>query len=157
MERRIAICHTQVKFVEDLVARVPGEDFPLFETKQNALMFAAALGYHLQRRVPLNARDASSAIRFDIFEKNLDDGFVACAAIATAGELGVLGGDREDEMAGMFEEFANAGLAELHVRVWGKPEPLQGLIALMNEARFLVVDQGLEGVDSGVLADLLKR
>lgn len=157
MERRIAICHTQVNFVDDLVARVPGEEYPLFETKQKALMFAAALGFHLQRRVPLTARDASSAIRFDIFQKNIDDGFVACAAIATAGELGVLVGSREDEIGVLFEEYANAGLAELHLRVWGKPEPLQGLIALMNDARFLVIDQGLEGVDSGVLADLLKR
>jgi dnd system-associated protein 4 len=157
MERRIAICQSQLKFIEDLVTNVPGEDFSLFDTKQKAMMFAAAVGYHLQRRLPLVSRDASSAIRFDIFEKNLDDGFVACVAIATKGELGVLAANREDELGVVFEEFANAGLAELQLRVRGKPEPLQALITLMLDARFPEIEEGLEGMDAGVLADLLRR
>ena len=155
MERRIATSQSQVGFLEDLVTDVPGEEFPLFETKQKALMFAAALGYHLQRRNTLSARDASTAIRFDIFEKNLDDGFVACLAIATLNELSVLGANREDELAVVFEEYASAGLDEIQSKVWGKPEPLQSLISLMGDARFPLDNEGLEGLDAGILAGIL--
>jgi dnd system-associated protein 4 len=119
MERRIATSQSQVKFLEDLVSPVPGEDYPLFETKQKALIFAAALGYHLQQRSSLVNRDASTAIRFDIFEKNLDDGFVACLGVATQKELGILGAQREDDLAGIFEEYASAGPD-------GDPEPRLG-------------------------------
>lgn len=157
MERRIATTQAQVKILEDLVSQVGGEEYSLFETKQKALMFAAALGFHRQRRTPLGAKDAATAIRFDIFEKNLDDGFVACLAVATTDELGVLAQSREDELATVFEEFASAGLAELQQKVLGRPEPLQALVALMNDARYPLEEEGLEGLDAGVLADLLRR
>jgi dnd system-associated protein 4 len=157
MERRIATGQDQIRFLEDLVTNVPGEEFPLFETKQKALMFAAALGFHLERRNPLTSRDASTAIRFDVFEKHLDDGFVSCLAVATTNQLGVLSPNREDELALIFEEYASAGLAEIQARVWGRPEPLQALVALINDARISHQSEGLEGLDSGVLADLLRR
>lgn len=157
MERRIATSQSQVKFLEDLVSPVPGEDYPLFETKQKALIFAAALGYHLQQRSSLVNRDASTAIRFDIFEKNLDDGFVACLGVATQKELGILGAQREDDLAGIFEEYASAGLTAIQNRVWGRPEPLQALIALMDEARHPPAGDVLDGLDPSILADMLRR
>lgn len=157
MERRIAIAQSQTKFLEDLVADAPGETYPLFVTKQKALMFAAAIGFHLKRRSPVLNRDVSTAIRFDIFEKNLDDGFVACLGVASGNDLGVLSDQREDELANLFEEYASAGLAELQAKVWGRPEPLQALIALMGEARHPPADANLEGLDPSIFADMLRR
>lgn len=157
MERRIATTQTQAKILEDLVSQVPGEDFPLFETKQKALMFAAALGFYRQHRSQLHARDAGTAIRFDIFEKNLDDGFVACIAVATRNELGVLSQQCEEDLAVIFEEYASAGLAEIQAKILGRPEPLQALVALMGDARNPISTEGLEGLDAGILVELLGR
>lgn len=157
MDRRIAITQTQVKLLEDLISPVPGEEYALFETKQKALMFAAALGFHLGRKTVLTARDASTAIRFDIFEKVLDDGFVAALAVSACGELGVLSESRTDELAQLFEEYACTGLLELQSKVIGQVDPLQALIAVMGEARFPRDESGLEGMDHNVLADLLGR
>jgi dnd system-associated protein 4 len=157
MDRRIATTQAQVKTLEDLVSPVPGEDYPLFDTKQKALMFAAALGFHMARKAPLAARDQSTAIRFDIFEKALDDGFVAALAVSACGELGVLAEAREDEFAQIFEECANAGLMELKSKVLGQVDPLHALIAVMADARFPEDESGLEGLDHGVLAGLLGR
>ena len=157
MDRRIATTQAQVKLLEDLVSPVPGEDYALFDTKQKALMFAAALGFHLRRSPSLTARDASAAIRFDIFEKAMDDGFVAALAVSSRGELGILAEAREDELAQLFEEYASAGLSELQSRVLGQVDPLQALIAVMGEARFPQDEPGLEGLDQSVLADLLGR
>jgi dnd system-associated protein 4 len=156
MDRRIGTTQAQSKILEDLLSQVGGEEYSLFETKQKALMFAAALGFHRQRRAPLGTRD-SNPVRFEIFEKNLDDGFVACLAVATTDELGVLAQSREDDLATVFEEFASAGLAELQQKVLGRPEPLQALVALMNDARYPLDEEGLEGLDAGVLAELLRR
>lgn len=105
----------------------------------------------------LGTRDAGAAIRYDIFRNNLDDGFVDCLGVAVTGELGVLSIEREDELATIFEEFASAGLTELQLKVIGRPEPLQALIALMNDARSPVDEDELEGLDVGVLAELLRR
>lgn len=157
MERRLAAAAAHAPLLDVLVNPAPGEDFPLFETKQKALMFAAALGGHVGRRTALSARDASAAIRFDIFEKALDDGFVHCLAVAETNGLGILADSREEELAQIFEEYACTGLNEIQNRVIGQPEPLQALVHLMNDARFPLVEEGLEGLDSDVLVDLLGR
>lgn len=156
MERRIGVSPAHSRLLEDLVSSVGGEQYSLFETKQKALMFAAALGFHLNTRTPLDARDASTAIRFDIFEKNLDDGYIACLGIASLGDLGILGESRRDELATIFEEYASAGLSVIQHRVIGKPNPLQALVSLIldNESQ---PEQALEGVDPSLLAKLLRR
>lgn len=156
MERRIGISSAQASILEDLVRNVPGESYSLFDTKQKVLMFAAALGFHLARRNELGSRDAGSAIRFDIFEKNLDDGFVHCLAVAERGELSVLAEAQEEELAGIFEEYANAGLAEMASRLLGRAEPLQALVDLMLSAKDSAPEEGLEGLDPSLLNDLMR-
>ena len=157
MERRLASATAHAQLLDQLINPAPGEDFALFETKEKALMFAAALGVHVGRRTPLASRDASAAIRFDIFEKAMDDGFVHCLAICETGGLAILADSREEELAQIFEEYACTGLNEIQARVVGQPEPLQALVHLMNDARFPLVEEGLEGLDSDVLVGLLGR
>ena len=156
MERRIGVSANQNSILEDLIRNVPGENYALFETKQKALMFAAALGYHLQRSQKLGSRDAGSAIRFDIFEKNLDEGFVHCLAVAESEDLGILSDANEEQLAVIFEEYASAGLVEMQSRLIGRPEPLQALVDLMNSVREVSTDETLEGLDPSILSDLLR-
>jgi dnd system-associated protein 4 len=156
MDRRIAAASTYTKFLDDLVNVVPGEEYALFETKQKALMFAAALGHRSGRRTPGN-RDASAAIRFDIFEKALDDAFVYCLGIKEFETLQILGDANVDDLATMFEEYANTGLAELQKKVVGQPNPLDALVDLMLAARNPSTEEGLEGLDADVLAEILGR
>jgi dnd system-associated protein 4 len=156
MDRRIAAASTYTKLLDDLVSHVPGEDYALFETKQKALMFAAAIGYQAGRRTPGN-RDASAAIRFDIFEKALDDAFVYCVGVAETETLQILGEGRADELATMFEEYANTGLAEIQKRVIGQPNPLDALVDMMLSARNVASEEELEGLDPHVLAEIFGR
>ncbi len=79
-------------------------------------MFAVALGHHLGERTPLTRK--GSAIRFDIFEKALDDGFVNTMAVAETGELEVLAPERAEGRAMIFEEYAHTGLRELDRRCY---------------------------------------
>lgn len=157
MDRRIGVTPAQLKLLEELTSPVPGQNFALFDTKQKALMFAASLGMHLKRRIPLASRDQGTAIRFDIFEKALDDGYAYCIAVADTAGLNILGTAHEEEFGRLLEEYANAGLAELQARVIGGGDWLQALIALMNEARYPRSDEGLEGMDPGILSNLLGR
>lgn len=157
MDRRIGTIPAHSKVLDELTTLVPGEHYALFETKQKALMFAAALGFYRSRPLKLVSRDAGAAIRFDIFEKAMDDGFVAALAVSASTDLNVLGDLEQECFANIFEEFANAGLAEIQVKVIGEAEPLQALIALMGEARFPQDETGLEGLDPSILIHLMGR
>ncbi|MFN8626109.1 MAG: DNA phosphorothioation-associated protein 4 [Candidatus Binatia bacterium] len=159
MERRIsAPADSGIRSTLDrLTTTQPGYDFPFFETKQKALMFAAALGRHLGRRVPLGQRDAGTAIRFDIFEKAVDDGFLSALAVEEAKHLDALRETREDERATIFEEFAHAGLVELNRRCSSPGQtPLDVLLDLIEEARTTTETTDLPGMDAAVLRTLIE-
>ena len=138
--------------LESLTTASRRDDFPLFETKQKALMFAAGLGRRLNRRKPLKTRDARSAIRFDIFEKNSDDDFVYALAVHDSGDLQVLHPDREEDVATTFEEFANAGLQEI-LRLSSRTgaDTFDVMMHLVQEAR-----SSLEVPPDGLDADVFK-
>ena len=90
MDRRIAAPKGLDGVLEQLVNKLPGKGLALFETKQKALMFAAALGHKLGKRTAVTQRDASTAIRHDIFQKAMDDGYMSALAIAEASDLTIL-------------------------------------------------------------------
>src|SRR5689334_21177039 len=91
--------------LEQLTSPLVRGEPPLFETKQKALMFAAALGRRRSERLPLERK--GSAIRFDIFQREADDGYIDALAIATISDLRVLGEARSDERVQIFEEYAH--------------------------------------------------
>jgi dnd system-associated protein 4 len=161
MDRRIAAPKGKdmEALLERLTTRLPGENFALFETKQKALMFAAGLGHRLGRRSPVPTRDASTAIRFDIFEKANDDGFIYALAVAEEGELRILAESREDELITIFEEFAHSGLEEINRRCFlnATSDPLDALVAMISSAREVlpVASDNLPGMDGDILRGLL--
>ena len=128
-------------------------DPPLFETKQKALMFAAALGRRRRERTPLERKGV--AIRYDVFQRVLDDGFIDALSIAEAGELQVLSPDRAEERVQVFEEYAYTGLKEMIERCFRRSgDPLEELLAIADELRGEPAE-GLEGIDPSVLQKLM--
>lgn len=133
MNCRIATPSDLDELPDSLFNPHPGGQIALFQTRQKAIMFSVALGHHLGKRTPL-ARKGSN-IRFDIFEKALDDGFVNASAVAGTGELEVLPPERAEERALILEEYAHTGLRELERRCYGdEGDPLQALIGLTEHA-----------------------
>ena len=81
----------------------------LFETKQAAMMFAAAVGYRFGSRKPLDS--GGEGIRWNIFEKNRDEAFINALALAAKKDHAVLDpdGPQNEELATIFEEYAAGG------------------------------------------------
>jgi dnd system-associated protein 4 len=101
-----------VRFIDSVLgSQGTSRPYPLFRTKQKLLMFAAALGWRDQKRLPLARR--GDGIRYDVFEKALDDAFVDALAVAATDDLKVLSDARSEERLRIFEEFAHAGLREM--------------------------------------------
>lgn len=123
-----------------------------FQTKQKALMFAAALGYHAGRRVPFASAD--EPIRWDVFERAGDDPFLAVLAVAVGGGLDILADETDDDAVAVFEEYANGGLAELEERVLNSPtDVLDELLRLLTSVRNAEGERpkGLEGISADQL------
>ncbi len=127
--------------------------FPaLFETKQKALMFAAALGRRRDKCTELERKGV--AIRYDIFQRDLDDGFIDALAIAATGDLRVLAPERAEERILIFEEYAHTGLKEMTERCFERSgDPLEELLVIADELR--ATPQGLNGMDPNVLRKLM--
>jgi dnd system-associated protein 4 len=127
------------------------EDGP-FQTKQKAMMFAAALGHHAGKREAFSSAD--EPIRWGIFENAGDDPFLAALAVAEAGGLEALSDGGDEDYPTVFEEYANGGLMELEERVLDQPaDVLDQLIRLLTAARRRdeASPQGLEGLTSDQL------
>jgi len=120
-----------------------------FQSKQKALMFAAAVGVNLGSRKKLSSPDV--AIRWDIFERNNDDTFIHALAVAETGGLEILNnasGDSEDLIT-IFEEYSKAGLQYLKGQVLNSPgDVLDELIqfSLSMERSSDTDSRGLQGI-----------
>lgn len=140
--------------LERLVAADPQGRHPLFETKQKAMMFAAALArWREAERSPLDRK--GTAIRYDIFQRDYDDGYVDALAIsAFDGDLKVLAPERDEDRITVFEQYAQAGLEEMIDRFNRPGDPLEAMLALVEESRATPSD-GLDGFDQEALRKLL--
>ncbi len=117
------------------------------QTKQKALMFAAALGAYQNRREPFSS--AEEPIRWQIFENNGDDAFIYALAIAETGGFEVLADEDGERYVSLFEEYANGGLEYLEEHVINQPVGvLDALIDLLVQVRRHASDThpGLEGI-----------
>lgn len=140
--------------LEKLVVADPQGKHALFETKQKALMFAAALARwrDAERRT---VERKGTAIRYDIFQRALDDGYVDALAISAHGnDLKVLAPERDEDRITVFEQYAQSGLEEMIDRFNRPGDPLEAMLALVEEARAEPA-AGLEGIDQGALRKLL--
>ena len=123
-----------------------------FQTKQKALMFAAAVGVHFGRREALDASEES--IRWQIFLNNGDDAFIQALGVAETEGLEVLADEEGEAYVGLFEEYANGGLAYLEQHVLNQPvDVLDALVDLLLQVRRGSERQrgGLENIAPGQL------
>ena len=147
MDKRIA----PPKEFEEMLDRLT-EPPLVFDTKQKAMMFAAALGRRMGKRTAIEKR--GTAIRFDIFERALDDGFVDALATETVADLRVLSEARDEERVLIFEEYAHAGLKEIERVCFKQPgDPLHNLLRLTDDVR--AQDPAIPGMDPNVLKNLV--
>jgi dnd system-associated protein 4 len=137
MERRIAPpgAAELVALMEKLTQALPGSGRTegIFKSKQKVLMFAAALGLKKGERRVLEKR--SEPIRYAIFQGALDDIFISALAIAATGDLKVLSAERLDERITIFEEYAHAGLVELHTLLSKPGDDLEYVLQTVMDSR----------------------
>jgi dnd system-associated protein 4 len=145
MDRRIAPPREYEEFLDRLT------DEGLFETKQKAIMYAAALGQYLKKRTPVERRGV--AIRYDIFANVLDDSYINAAAVADAKDLKLLAQDRLEERVTIFEEYVHTGLAEMQRRLSQPGSQLDALLKMAYDARH-GAESDVVGIDPDVLRDL---
>ena len=154
MDRRISPPRELEDILDLLTEPAAGSGLPpLFQSKQKALMFAAALGHSLGERLPLEKK--GTAIRIDVFEKALDDGYMDSLAVAETGQLQVLGPTQDEVRVTVFEEYAHRGLVEIKRRCYTESgDPLRILLGMADDARN-PSDVELKGLDPGVLRGLV--
>ena len=154
MKGRVAPPKSLEDELEKLVMPDPQGKHPLFETKQKALMFAAALArWRGAERREVDRK--GTAIRYEVFQGALDDGYIDALAIsAFEGDLKILSPDKDDTRIEVFEEYAQTGLKEVIERFNRTGDPLESLLALVDEVR-AQPPEGLEGIDHNALSKLL--
>lgn len=124
----------------------------VFDTKQKAMMFAAALGFATGTRRKLERKAAG--IRYDVFEGSLDDGFINALAVFETGDLKVLSEARVNERIDIFEEYAHAGVEVISRLCAQEGNGLDSLIRRTLEAQ--EVGSEIPGIDPAVLRNLLR-
>jgi len=129
-------------------------DDGIFETKQAAMMFAAAVGYRFARRKTLDS--PGEGIRWNIFERNRDDAFVNALGISEVREISILDPDsaQNADIATVFEEYAAGGFEYLdqHMKETAG-DFLETFLGLVQQFRVSQSQPpvGLEGLDRGAL------
>jgi len=139
---------------EELINLLVDEEQGVFETKQAAMMFAAAVGFRFAGRKPLDS--GGEGIRWNIFEKNRDDAFINALALADRKELSVLAPEvqQTDDAPTIFEEYAASGFDYLDQYLKDTPgDLLENLLALVQKYRSSQrgTPAGLEGLGTGAL------
>jgi dnd system-associated protein 4 len=100
---------------EDVVKVLTSGDAPLFKEIWRLVLFAAAVGYHFDRRDKLGAVDSGKAFPPNYISNPAWPGVHYLLALVCTSEPHVLSGtdESDDERITIFEEYANGGLAVL--------------------------------------------
>lgn len=111
-----------------------------FPTFRDALLFAAALGSHFQRRIPFEAA-AGDPIRYEtLVGPSFSEALVGMIAVnEVPDDAEIMDSSRLDERVRIFEEYANGGLEYIQEQVNVRHQP----------AEVVVVSLVLEALESG--------
>jgi dnd system-associated protein 4 len=105
---------------DDLLVQLVGQG--PFQELRDVLVFAAAVGWHENRRMPLAAR--GEPIRWEVAaNRRGTEPLVNMIAASASGDPEILADDRFDERLAIFEEYANGGLEILRGLLAAEPRP----------------------------------
>ena len=121
---------------EEMVRRLAEEPHPacgkaIFATMRELVCFAAALGFQVKRRVPIDG--PTNEIDARIFERSetaMD--LLYLIALSEEKQSDVLMPDREEQATRIFEEYVAGGLAEIREWTLARPEDQYGDQALLT-------------------------
>ncbi len=105
----------------------------IFETKQKAMMFAAAVGRAMKRDVKDRGKQGEG-IRMEYFERARDAAFIDALGVTASTDLAALDSSRDEERVETFEKYAAGGMRELQRACYeGGLKPLEGILALIDK------------------------
>jgi dnd system-associated protein 4 len=117
---------------DDLLAKLV-EEGP-FEAMRDALVFAAAVGWWRQRRLPI--QQAGEPIRWDVMTgRRGTEALVNLLAVAVhPADLTILSGERFGDRIAIFEEYAHGGLEIINELLRSPKPPVEVFRDLVLEA-----------------------
>jgi dnd system-associated protein 4 len=121
---------------EPIVKALTDGEQPCFREIFRLLIFSATLGFKLERREPLEKVDSGKAVPEAYFTNSpVWPGLVYLIGLVETSSTSVLQGtdEADDNLAKVFEEYANGGLAYLKERFADKDLEIVDLIDVINE------------------------
>jgi dnd system-associated protein 4 len=121
---------------EPTVKALTDGEQPCFREIFRLLIFSAMLGFKLERREPLDKVDSGKAVPEAYFTNSpVWPGLLYLIGLVETSSTSVLQGtdEADDNLAKVFEEYANGGLAYLKERFADKDLEIVELIDVINE------------------------
>lgn len=88
----------------------------IFKTVKELMVFAALVGYQLDKFEPLSSKVNSGGVTLGTFSKTKHDAYIYMLALAKNPSLDLLKDENLKEAIGIFEAYCNAGLK--HIDNW---------------------------------------
>ncbi len=130
---------------EELVQQLTSGEQTCFTEIWRLVLFAAMLGYKIERREPLGHRDSGKAMMESYFANcPAWPGAVYLLGLVKTGSTGVMqsGETSENELLTIFEEYANGGLSYLEEQLRGRTPTLLSILDIINGVTAVRVEGG---------------
>lgn len=130
---------------EPIVKALTDGDQPCFREIFRLLIFTALLGMKLERREPLEKVESGKAVPEAYFTNSpVWPGLIYLIGLVETSSTSVLEGtdEADDNLAKIFEEYANGGLAFLKERFADKDLDIVAVIDVINELTAVVEARG---------------
>lgn len=116
IQRRLSFAKDKREIIEQLAGQRP------FRENRDVLVFAAAVGWHEKRSVPLASKD--EPIRWETAtNRRGTEALANMIAAVDSEDPEILSDDRFDERLEIFEQYANGGLEILRGLLANEPRP----------------------------------
>jgi dnd system-associated protein 4 len=145
-QRRLNFAKDKRELIEQLAGHRP------FRENRDVLVFAAAVGWHEKRKVPLAAKD--EPIRWETAtNRRGTEALANMIAAVESGDPEILSDDRFDERLEIFEQYANGGLEVLRGLIDSQPRPAIDVILEVVQQ----VSRSTDAQDAVNLADAVEE
>ncbi|GIH25831.1 hypothetical protein Aph01nite_41410 [Acrocarpospora phusangensis] len=113
---------------ENLIQQLSTDQEGPFQTRYQTLIFAAALGWARNRREPLDR--PGEGIRYELFRRHTTiEAFIDSLGVLDAStDASIMSDERLAERIGVFEEYANGGLAIIQGELNAGTRPMDVLL-----------------------------